>query len=504
MFSKPLFKQSIKANFLSWVVVTVATCFMLAMILAVVGSDSINSIISTQSGFFVKDAVESQIESASMSYYYLTASSLEGYDGQIEGVKQNAPQLAGGYNLIISGYPNPTYGDKLAVINMIAGNPLLSADEKIFAEAFLNIYAFNTDPSLTPEKTGGQILINSIANALYNNILENGNQEEAEAIKQFILNVLSGYAEQSVQTSQEFATDAVTAKIKDLMAGELAEYGFTAEEIAETAKDAIISLRAQISVRYPGQALSQLNPADVNELIGKLSAGVMDSFPENVKEGLADMQNLDIAELMTGSIFYKIAGLLLPVIYIIMVANSLIAGQVDSGSMAYVLSTPTKRNAVTITQMCFLVVSLLAMCLLTTATGMITLFIIGGSSITYKEMLLLNAGWFFAVLAFSGICFFASAWFNRSKHSMAAGGGVSMYFLVSTILGLFGSSEMPSIVRMDSMNVFNYTSIIYLFDTESILGGTTAFIWKLAVLAGIGLLGYIGGILRFNKKDLPL
>ncbi|MDE6613815.1 MAG: hypothetical protein K2K28_04615, partial [Clostridia bacterium] len=102
------------------------------------------------------------------------------------------------------------------------------------------------------------------------------------------------------------------------------------------------------------------------------------------------------------------------------------------------------------------------------------------------------------------ICFLASCCFNRSKHSMALGGGLNMFFLVATMLGLFGSPVLPSIIRMEALNAFNYVSIISLFDVVSILEGTTAFIWKWAILIVVGIVCYVAGSLRFKKKDLPL
>lgn len=50
---------------------------------------------------------------------------------------------------------------------------------------------------------------------------------------------------------------------------------------------------------------------------------------------------MDLYGVVVGNIFYKMAELLLPIIYMIMCANNLIAGQIHSGSMAYVLSTST-------------------------------------------------------------------------------------------------------------------------------------------------------------------
>ena len=212
--------------------------------------------------------------------------------------------------------------------------------------------------------------------------------------------------------------------------------------------------------------------------------------------------------LIVGSIFYKLAGLLLPIIYVIMASNNLIAGQVDSGSMAYVLSTSTKRRTVVFTQAVYLIGSLLAMFSLTTVTGCVCLAIVKADStsiiMSYGELILLNLGAFLVLFALSGLCFFTSCWFDRSKRSMAIGGGLSIYSLVGAMLGLFGTQTIPSVVRLDALNYFNYTTIISLFDSVSIIDGTLTFLWKFAILIVFGVVGYVIGARKFVKKDLPL
>ena len=79
-----------------------------------------------------------------------------------------------------------------------------------------------------------------------------------------------------------------------------------------------------------------------------------------------------------------------------------------------------------------------------------------------------------------------------------------MFFLVATMLGLFGSPVIPSVVRITALNNFNYVSLISLFDVVSILNGGTEWIYKLIILIVIGLVSYIIGSIRFQKKDLPL
>ena len=193
-------------------------------------------------------------------------------------------------------------------------------------------------------------------------------------------------------------------------------------------------------------------------------------------------------------------------VFVIMVSNNLLAGQVDSGSMAYVLSTPTKRRTVTTTQMAYLLFALFSMFALLTVVSVISVWVVGGNAfaINYGEILLFNAGAFLTMFAIAGYCFMCSAIFNRTKYSLSIGGGISIFMLVCTILGLFGSDVVPSAMRIDQMNFFNYLSIISLFETTTILSGGLNYLIGFGILAAIGIVTFIVGTFCFDKKDLPL
>ncbi len=290
------------------------------------------------------------------------------------------------------------------------------------------------------------------------------------------------------------------------------EMGFTYKAVHKTAYEA--SLEYQDKLKYEISLLDsnlsqeeyEAKVSQIKEDLGVSVAGsLLDKLPEDVTAGIEELGKMDMYGLIVGSIFFKMAGLLLPIIYMIMVSNNLIAGQVDSGSMAYVLSTSTKRRQVTFTQGLFLVLSLFLMFVATSITSVVCLNIANVSTdLTVGKLLLLNLGAFVVLFGMSGINFFTSCYFDRSKKAMALGGGLSMFFLVATMLGLFGSPAIPSVVRINALNYFNYVSIISLFDVISILDGTMDWIWKLAILLVIGLLGYILGSAKFKKKDLPL
>ncbi len=308
-------------------------------------------------------------------------------------------------------------------------------------------------------------------------------------------------------TKQENVDELVKALSSyGVSAEKYASFDYSYDKINQLVRTAAISYRYRYE--YEVDSLGK-DPAEVKkELDADIASSLLTSLPAEVSDALKEVGELDLYSLIVGSIFYKLAGLLLPIIYMIMASNNLISGQVDSGSMAYVLSTSTKRRTVVFTQAIYLIGSLLAMFCLTSITGSVCLALVlkdtPSIELTYGKLLLLNLGAFLVLFALSGLCFLTSCWFDRSKRSMAIGGGLSIYALVGAMLGLFGTQTIPSVVRLDALNNFNYTTIISLFDSISIIDGTTTFLWKFAILLVMGIAGYIIGSNKFVKKDLPL
>ena len=65
--------------------------------------------------------------------------------------------------------------------------------------------------------------------------------------------------------------------------------------------------------------------------------------------------------LGTMEIFYKMLAILLGIVYVLFTANSLVVSEVDSGSLAYTLSTPIKRSSVIFTKITYMVTSIVLM-----------------------------------------------------------------------------------------------------------------------------------------------
>ncbi len=240
------------------------------------------------------------------------------------------------------------------------------------------------------------------------------------------------------------------------------------------------------------------------------------------------MSQMDLNSIL-GELIYKISGVLLPMIYVIIASNKLVAAQVTDGSMAYVLSTPTNRKTVVRTQYIFLLLSVTVM------YAIITIAAVGSEGISTAiamrrvdakvsnwiplKTVLACVGSFVAMFGITGICFGASCFFNKQNNSIAAGGGICVVSFICCILGLFGNEAFVAVgIGVKTMYFFSFLSIFTLIDTKSMNNFCDAlftdktdlsafsfnWIWEIAILLAIGVIFAYIGARRFVKKDLPL
>ena len=543
MFSKALFKQTCKANWIKWVAVTVATCAMLAIVIIVLGNLGINNIRDSLKNIFVQANQEAELKSNAVDGYNL-------YNTTVE-ANQQLNLLDLGLNMAIMQFNialteagqagadtnDPTVRGQVInqVVNGMAQDETISSiltqmgiDEATFIAMFTQFLTTYSNTTLAGEQiTASDIIdawyLDNVESQAYNQYLLDGKSEEEALASALSARAIAKDALTWANDNQALATDAksyhaqaqdyITNMMKENAKGMAGDYGYeTEDEIQQFAVSIKVIANTAISTyqlvydEYSESGLDYTQEEIEKLAIAQATSSISDQMPANVQLALNELGNMDIYGLIIGSIFYRIAGLLLPMVFVIMVANGLLAGQVDSGSMAYVLSTPTKRRTVTVTQMTYLILSLLAMFLLLTCVSVVSVFVVGGNNfaINYAEILLFNLGAFLTMFAIAGYCFMCSSLFNRTKYSMSIGGGLTIFCLVCTILGLFGSSVVPSAMRIGAMDFFNYLSIITFFDTVSIMNGTLAYLWKFAILLGIGIVTFIIGVFRFDKKDLPL
>ena len=340
-------------------------------------------------------------------------------------------------------------------------------------------------------------IVDNIIDTVYEKAIKENGIETAEklqtAVQLFINDIDSGQIGKQIDI-EKYVKDYIGNEVyNEVIKDNSEEDSRTAQRIA---LDAIDSYCNMISAGYSR-----------DEAVEEITKDVLDRMPEGVSDALYDIKDVNMYALVIGSILFRIAGLLLPIIFVIMTGTNLLAGQVDSGSMAYILSTPIKRKKVAFTQMIYLITSVVLMYALICATGVICVGTISNEmfELTQEHIAMFSIGALCTIIAISGICFCASGIFNREKDSLSVGGGISISFLVCAILGLFGEKIIPSIIRIDAMNYFNYLTIFSFFKVKPMIDGLTdQYVPGLCILILIGLIAYNIGIVTFDKKDLPL
>ena len=226
----------------------------------------------------------------------------------------------------------------------------------------------------------------------------------------------------------------------------------------------------------------------------------------------AQFAGLEMTQSLLFVIFYGMMTTILPAIYVLVTANKLIAGQVDRGSMAYVLSTPIKRSAVTFTQAVFLVGSLAAMfgiemllhlavnsakpITIATALGDSTLPIQG--DLTTTMIIQVNLSAFVVCVAIAAVCFMFSGIFNSTKYSIGLSGTFVGVTILANMLSMFGK------LGVGGLEKFKYLTVCSFYDYQSVLFSENDWIIKMVYPAAIAVAALMIGSVVFKKKDLPL
>lgn len=241
----------------------------------------------------------------------------------------------------------------------------------------------------------------------------------------------------------------------------------------------------------------------------------MEAMMENMLEmmgvsaGLVESMSEMDPTTMLNQMYFTIMSLLPILLFIIFAGNALVVDQVDKGSMAYILSTPTKRSAVVITQAIYMIFTPLIMVGCAFVTKLVACQAFMGE-VDVAKYAALYGGLYVLTEAMASICYLASCLFNLSKYALALGGGLNVWFFLCSLLGMFGSEDMVNAgMGVEELGMFNNLSLVGLFDINSL--GTVGsgdivydFVPKLIALAAVAIVCYLIGAIRFQRKDLPL
>ena len=215
MFSKALFKQSMKANWIKWVSVTVSTCVMLAIVIIVLGNLAINDIRDSLKNVFVQANQESYLKENTVDSYQLYMTSLDSYN-QIAGYGAYISTITSNYNNRVQAHETeygttPTDDEKQDYINqtsnelgdlatMIGKNP---EEMKALISQLLNFY-IQQNPQIEGVELLDAFFINSIYVSSYEYALT-----KPDATNETALN--------EADKAKDIATDAILVYKTDAM-----------------------------------------------------------------------------------------------------------------------------------------------------------------------------------------------------------------------------------------------------------------------------------------------
>ena len=183
-----------------------------------------------------------------------------------------------------------------------------------------------------------------------------------------------------------------------------------------------------------------------------------------------------------------------PMLFCIVRANALIAGQVDNCSMVSLLAAPVKRRTIVLTQLVVLLSGILILDVFSTVLEIIGAEFYFPGELDVAALLLLNIGLLFLHLFIGGICFLASCLFSDAKRSLGFGAGIPILMYVLKMLSNLGGNAENA----------KYFTFFTLFDPNGIVAGNSGAITGMIVLLIGAVILFTAGIAVFCRKDLNI
>lgn len=250
----------------------------------------------------------------------------------------------------------------------------------------------------------------------------------------------------------------------------------------------IWALMTGIYLMYVLIMVSMFDPQDVDAL-----NEMMSMMPKEMIDAMGFTFGTTLLTFMSGSL-YGVLLYAIPLIAVVVINNRLVASMVDKGSMAYLLATPNSRIKLALTQAVFSLCVPVAMFTVVTSITVVSAQRMFPGALEIGKFVLLNANAVLLYFAVGGICFFASCLFNDSSKSLGVGAGLPLAFVLLQMLGNAGGD----IEWMGNLSLY------HLFNPDKLFAGDSFAFIGMAVYATLAAVLYIGGIVVFDKKDMPV
>lgn len=240
---------------------------------------------------------------------------------------------------------------------------------------------------------------------------------------------------------------------------------------------------------YVGTAVTMYDPESIDTM-----EQMFQLLPEGMLKAFGfDNLGTDLTGYL-GHYLYGFIAIVFPLIYLIITSNKLVAKHVDSGSMAYLLTTPATRISVAVTQAVSLVFGLVVIFVVDVGILIALCLSMYPGLLDVGRFLVLNFTTLMALIVAGGVGFFFSCLFNDARYSLALGGGIPIAFFVFKMVSEIGE-ELASL---------KYLSLFSVVHIDKILEDPTYGVGVGLILFGVAVALYASATVVFNRKSLAI
>jgi len=184
-------------------------------------------------------------------------------------------------------------------------------------------------------------------------------------------------------------------------------------------------------------------------------------------------------------------GIIFITICAILFSNVFLTSEVDRGTLAIPLNTPTTRLRILLSKALVYIVLLVSISLFVGMLGSLSP-IMHDIKFDYSKWWSVIFLWSLYSFAVGGIAFAIGCWFNKSRYTLG---------FTAAVLGSFFFLNM--FASMESFEFCKYFTLQTLFDMSAVIKGESV-VSEMIALCIIAIPFYFIGIIKFLKKDLPL
>jgi hypothetical protein len=184
-------------------------------------------------------------------------------------------------------------------------------------------------------------------------------------------------------------------------------------------------------------------------------------------------------------------GIIFLTICTVLFANIFITSEIDRGTLAITLNTPTTRLKILLSKAVVFILLLISISLFVGISGTVSAMMYD-INMDLTKWWTIMALWALYSFAVGGITFAVACWFNKSRYTI----GISSAILASFFI-------LRMIADMEKFKFCKYFTLQTLFDMTAVIDGKSV-VWQMIALPLIAIPFYLIGIIIFTKKNLPL